>query len=374
MASQRILREYVRSVLAEDDGGGGDYGGYGFDFGMMGDSPYGMSWGGPGLFKQLVQPFADVFTTGKAALENIAARTRTLAKVSYEAVATTLIPILSSDYDKIFKEERAQLDKIEEKYSEVFERTAQALGNDDALISAFALNPALVLTKTLFQKAPQVALGVLELLAGENENLRAALKRLHLTSHPTKGAKSSSSTSSQNDWGGGYGGGGGWGYGGDYGGHSGGGDAWGESIIREIDEETPQQKLQRAISDPQLLRQLQETPLARSMKADAMKVIQKTASDLIKRYKQISSTRTIDDVTRLFPKIDRTKLAELDKLPPEQKDPAEKAIVDQVHASAKAFYMSNVARNLDHMRKIGLSDDHPLVQGYTKVLNIVKSS
>lgn len=339
MTSRRVLKEYVRNALLEDDTG---YGGY--DLSGMGDSPYGMAWGGPSLFKVFVQPFADVISTGRAGAEKLSTRVRTLAKTVFEAVATSVIPILSSDFKKIFDKETEQLNKIKEKYRAVFERTDEALSNSDIALAAFLINPAATAASTILKTAPEVALGIFETLAGDNETLRSFLKKLRASNKVARSQEKADSA----------------------------GPMWYEGRLYEDAESSS--NIVRALSNPKVVGMFNSTPVAREMKQDALSVVRRTTEELLARYKDVMKAHTIEDLVRLFPNVDHAKLQPLSKVPPEQKDGIERTVTEQVRAAAKKLYSTSIQQRLDQMAKLGLSEDHTLVAGYKKVLNIVKSS
>lgn len=163
---KNILREYIENILTEYDGG------YDVDYTNMSDSPMGMSWGGPGLFKTFIEPFVDVLKTGKAASEKVSSKVKTLGKVIFETLKTTLIPALESNYKQIFDSEKEQIKKINQKYSDVYDRTNKALFQNDIIMAAFMTNPALFITAIMAKKSPEVALDVIEVFTGKRYTIK----------------------------------------------------------------------------------------------------------------------------------------------------------------------------------------------------------
>lgn len=365
MTSRRILKEYVKSVLLEDEGYGGS------DYAAMGDSPYGISWGGPSLFKIFVQPFSDVLQTGQAAVEDLSARARTAAKVAFEAVATSILPFYSSDYKEIFEKEAEQIGKIKEKYRDVFERTDAAFAySGDAMLLAFLLDPTALISATVLKKAPAAALEVFETLAGENEHLRALFKKLKIVSRGSSGKSKESEAGVWTTKGGGKGGG--WG-GGDYMGGGGAGIGL-EGKLHEKKKANPNEILVTQLSNPKVQAELQKSPVVMSMKKDARALVNSTVNQLMDRYKQVSSAKSVEDLIRIFPQVNRSKLQALQGLPPDQKAPVEAAIMTQLKASAKEFYAKSLQAQIEQSMKQGIPESHPLLQGYKKVISMIKSS
>src|SRR3990167_1642756 len=118
MSSEKLLREYIRELLAENDGHAGGDGGAGAVMAMgAGMSPYGMHFGdGNDLYKIFIKPFTDVVQTTVGKTKELSQAAQTLTKVAFEAVATSLIPVLSSQYGEIFKKEKIAMDKIRKQY------------------------------------------------------------------------------------------------------------------------------------------------------------------------------------------------------------------------------------------------------------------
>lgn len=343
---RRILKEYVKSVLLEDEGYGAAYGDYS-------DSPYGVSWGGPSLFKIFVEPFVDVFKTTKAAAEDISARTRAAAKVAFEAIATSLIPGLSSDYKAIFEKEHAELEKIKGKYRDVFERTDKALFNEgnDFVLLAFLLDPARFITAVALNKAPSAVLSVFEIFAGESPKLKSFFDKLKILKHAPGQSKEPS---------GGY-----------MGGHG-----YVEGRIYEENEQAqdPNAQLKAKLGNPKVLAAIQNSSKAKAMKQDAMTLVNQTVGDLLSKVKAVQAARTLEDLAKAAPGFDRSKLAPLQKLPANERQAAEQAIVAQVKKAANAFYAKTLQSQIDSAMKAGVPADNPLLQGYKKVMGMIRLS
>lgn len=350
---RRILKEYVKNVLREDEGYGAAYGDYS-------DSPYGVSWGGPSLYKIFVEPFVDVFKTTKGAVEDISARTRAAAKVAFEAIATSLIPIFSSDYKKIFDKEHEQLLKIKEKYRDVFERTDKALYNEgnDFVLLAFLLDPARYITMTALRNAPQAVLSVFETLAGESEHLTSFFNKLKIITHGPGGRSRETNAGVWSS----------------KGGHMDGAGYLESKIYEDEQKQDPNALLIKKLSDPKVISALQKTTKAQSMKKDAQALVNATVNELMEKVKAVNAARTLDDLARAAPGFDRSKMAALQKLPANEKQAAEQAIVNQVKRAAQQFYIKTLQSQIDSAMKAGVPADNPLLQGYKKVMGMIRSS
>lgn len=148
----------MKKNLINEEFGGGDFGGpYGLDF-TGGDHSK--------LTKVFVGPFTDVFKTAAGKGKEVSTKMQTLGKVAIEAVATTFIPQLSSDFKEIFDKEHEQLGKLRNQYRDVYDRTWTAIKDNDVLAAAFAYAPAQMITSAAARKAPGPVLDVVNIMAG----------------------------------------------------------------------------------------------------------------------------------------------------------------------------------------------------------------
>ena len=149
---ERELRETIRGILNEFDGGDGGDGGWG-----SGDGGYGYGGGdyGPGLYKTFLQPFVDVLQTSQAAIETAASKVQLLTSVATYAVMSSVLPFVRADYDAMIEHDKRRMQSIQQKYANVFKRTDQALtevgGNYDGAGIFFVLFPHKVITYNMMK-------------------------------------------------------------------------------------------------------------------------------------------------------------------------------------------------------------------------------
>lgn len=163
--SERLLREYVRTLLREDDGGGdgdgGDYGGYGF----------GPALSQGGFEKIFVQPFTDVLKTGQKAVSDVSSKTQYLIGGALGSVVSSFVPFMAVDWKELQQKEQQRSEKIKDKYGDVINRTNASLFKGDAALMSFLYAPHAFVTTHATAKAPEVALGFLDTIAGESETV-----------------------------------------------------------------------------------------------------------------------------------------------------------------------------------------------------------
>jgi len=155
--SNKILREYVRSVVVENDKNvivefGGDFGG---------------AWMGPltnkllGVGKEgggLLGPFLDIGKTALAGVLDVTNRVWGLLKVTLTAVTNAVIPFWDISYDKINNLTKERSKKIRGRFQHVFDRTDIASEGADFKATMLLLNPAAyILGKAAELVGPNVA-------------------------------------------------------------------------------------------------------------------------------------------------------------------------------------------------------------------------
>lgn len=131
--NEALLREYVRSMLLETE------------FAGAVESSGLPSWGlsGNDLVKAFISPFTDVAKTAIGKGKEIVRRGRTLVRVAFETVISSIIPGIEGEYDKIFEKEESDLENIRSEYRDVYDSTEKAFGKAKAL--AFFASPGLLL-------------------------------------------------------------------------------------------------------------------------------------------------------------------------------------------------------------------------------------
>ena len=113
---ERLLREYITVVLREDGYGG--FGGYGADYAGLGIDPMACMPGrvhytdGDAMYKTFIKPFVDVVGVAAGKTKELSQRAVTTAKVAFESIMTTLIPVLTDDYAEVFRQEHEEIQKI----------------------------------------------------------------------------------------------------------------------------------------------------------------------------------------------------------------------------------------------------------------------
>jgi len=336
MRPDDLLRELVTEILREDYGFGGGYGMYGGDYAGLGlhdtgpgaNGTYGMHFAdGDQLYKAFIKPFVDVVGVAAGKTKEISQRGLTLAKVAFEAVATSLLPILKDSYAEIFASEKEQLDQIRQQYGQVYKATWDAFNESDVMIAAFMYRPDIFLTTKLAAKAPKVAANLLSILTGGAAD--KLLKRLGI------------SPSRQH-----------------------------EGILRE-EHDDPAERLARVINDKRIKEMIEQNHDVQAMSKQAKAIVRSTLSNVYKQASSVLNSRSLDDLQRKVGK----QLPGLDKLqqvPEQERAKVEAQLLAVTKKSMKEFYVKQLEMQAQSAAKAGVPSDHPFIKDYQSVIQKIK--
>jgi hypothetical protein len=339
MSTELLIREYVRQVLKEDDGG--VYGDLAVaDAGM---NPYGVSFGSDSdLYKVFVKPFVDVVDTTMGKTKELSQKAQTLGKVAFEAVATTLIPVLRDSYKEIFAHEKEEIDKIKQEYHDVYQANWDAFRDLDVVCTAFCYAPAAFLTAKMIQKSPSAAISMISVLTGGSIDgwLNKVKEKFDITKEPPKTGLDVP------------------------GGHDGGGHHGSQAML---EAEGTQPSIEQVLTNPKLVAKIQESPLVKKMERDGRAMVRGTLEQVFKQAQAIIRAQSLQDMQNKT----HAKLKGLDKLaqvPPQERQKLEQAILAGAKKSMKAFYIKNLEGQVKQAIDAGISESSPYVQDYKRVI------
>lgn len=374
MPSERLLREYVREVLREDDTAAvwGDL--HSHDMMMH---PYGAHFGsGSDLFKIFVKPFVDVFDTAMGKTKELSVKAQTLARVAFETIATTLVPIFSDSYKEIFANEKKHIDKIRQEYKEVYQSNWDAFRDNDAFWTAFCYAPWAVITVKLIKHSPKTAGRMLSTLTGGKTD-----KILSRLLGDWRGAGMSPKTGL------------GWrdGHGHMHGGYGetmgmGGGGMGGmgfEGVVREDSagrghkkaRATDGDRLDKAaqvLTSDKFLSVLRGSDVVKGMEHEAQAAVRGSLSQVFKEAKAVAGAKTLHDLQQRSGK----QLKGLDKLqqvPQAERQKVEAQLLATLRQAMKNFYVKSLEGQVNSALKAGVPEDSPYVQDYRSVISKVKA-
>lgn len=353
---RELLKEYVK-LLVEDDGGDG-----GFGFGDMG--PFGMQFGSQSdLYNIFIRPFTDVAQTAAGKTKSMVSRTVTLAHVMFEAIATTLIPILASEYGEIFQRGNARLEKIEQEYKEVYDSTWSAFRDNDIALTAFFYKPTMAITAHAARLAPKALIKSLSLLSGGSMDsfLSKVAKKFDFGDIAIKPLERKTGLDTDK-WSGH--GGGGWG--------DGGGGAWMESFIREDEQKKEQKKpdIGKILSSEKVMNALETSQVMRKLQSQIQNTVNSTLNDAVNMASEVFKANTVEQLVRLTKK-NIPEVTKLKSLPQQERAKAEKVILMTTKKSIKKLYTDNLEKTIKQAQSAGVPSDHPFIAAYHKAIDTI---
>jgi len=361
MSSERLLREYVREVLREDDTGAvwGDL--HSHDMMMH---PYGAHFGsGSDLFKIFVKPFVDVFDTAMGKTKELSVRVQTLARVAFETIATTLVPIFSDSYKQIFANEKKHIDKIRQEYKEVYQSNWDAFRDNDAFWTAFCYAPWAIVTVKLIKHSPKAAGRMLSTLTGGKHD--KVLSRL-LGDWNAAGMGPKTGLNYNGGWRDGHG-------------HMHGGyetmgiGGFYEGTLHEDEgDEGRLDKAARALTSDRFLSALRESPIVKGMEHEAQAAVKGALSQVYKEARAVAQAKTLHDLQQRSGK----QLKGLDKLrqvPEAERQKVEAQLLVTLRQAMKNFYCKSLESQLESAMKAGVPESSPYVRDYKSVIAKIKT-
>lgn len=321
------LRQEIRKIICEDDYGGMDV------TGNIG--PHGASFGSnKDLYNVFIAPFTDVAKIAAGKTKEMSVRAQTLGKAAIESIATTLIPVLKSDYDELFAREQQALDQIKSQYQDVYDASWDAIRDNDIATAAFLFAPGPMLTAQAARKAPQEAIKLISVLTGGRLDnfLSRVSSKFDL---PGTGAKDTRE-----------------------------GPGFHEHIVRESSTTLD---IGKVLTQPKIINRIEHNPRIKTMQDATRKAVNATLTAVVSKFEKLSRARTLQDIKGLIG--DTKGFAKLNELKPDERKQAEEVIVDAVKKGARDIYKKNIETALQRMLDAGIPKSHPLVKEYEKVIS-----
>lgn len=369
---EKLLREYL-TYLLEDTVGASTLADAGISAGDISAAagPYGMAFGSKEDLKNtFITPFTDVFKTAVGKSKEITRKGRTVLTVGFAAILSTLIPGLSVRYSEIFKEEEKDIDKIKNEYKDVYERTSKALASTDAAFLAFMSAPDLALTAIAARKAPEVAKDTLSILTAgfsdvlfdelmeknfldpeddEDYKHKTASRKKRASRRDTSLLKKTDKSDNKKT------------------------EAveLNLSLLKEISEEEASRKI---LTNKKFLRKsLENSPNLRDVQKISIQTYRRSLNEV---YKQalgvLKNAKSVEEIEKIAGK----KIPEAEKLRQlqgEERQSAEKMLIDTIRKSMKEFYIKNLQSQVDVVLKAGIPEEAQYVIDFKETIQKIKS-
>jgi hypothetical protein len=349
MKPEQLLREYVRVLLSEDDGG--VYGDLAITDATM--NPYGISFGsGDDLYRVFLKPFVDVVDTAQGKTKELSQKAQTLAKVAFEAIATSLVPVVSDSYKEIFAKEKEHIDKIREEYHDVYASNWDAFRDNDVMCTAFCYDPTAVLGLKLAKQSPRIAIKFISTLSGGTldswlEKVKHNFGISDKDEEPKTGL--------------------------DFKGHGPENAVPMESLVRE-DAEGSEKKpsLSQVLTSPKLIEKLKQSPVVQKMEQEGRGMVRSTLAQVYKQAQGVLKANSLQALEQATgSKLKGTE--KLSQVPQEDRAKLEQATLAGARTSLKAFYIKNLEGQVKKALSSGIPQDSDYVKDYQRVIARVKA-
>lgn len=348
-SDEKLLRETVRSILEEE---WADYGGVtpwtvpGMGGGVKGSkSSIGFGTPGNSLYSIFIDPFVNAAKVIGAEVGQTGVRLVALLHTVLEAALSVLLPKFQADYDKISKQQKAQIDKIREHYKSSYEAMDDAWNHPDIQLFSFLHDPSTWLSYKMITAKPQAVLSVYDTIAEGNQSLLLYLRdirnRMYGTSTPG-GSLPMAQPSSHH-----------------------------EAAAPTPKKKTKGELIADALTSPQFIEMVNALPLVQQMKKDAASIDQQTTSQLTQAMQPVLNADTAEDLAHASGGAWQVP-QELSKLEPGEKSDLEGPLVDQTKASMKAFYASRAEEQLAQATSLGVASNSPYVSSLKALLQSLK--
>jgi len=340
-----LLREYIKLLLKEDDGGFGDMGGLG-SFAAS-DSPFGVSLTSPDAIKNtFITPFVDVFSTTSGKVGELSVKAQSLGKVAFESLMTSLVPSLSDDFNKIFAKEQNQIEKLKQQYKPVYDATWGALLDDDVTFLAMLYSPKLFFATDFLQKAPAAVMATASILSGGRlDGVLSKIKNaFHITDKKSKGDDSHYNNYENSR-------------------HIG-------DLLHE-DDAKPKKNVVDVLSSEKLVNAFLDSPETQRAQQSAQKIVQGALTQAYNTAKGIADAKSVEDLSRITGK--KIDLSKLKSLPQEDTQQAEQQLLKAVKASSKQFIVKNLLGQVQAARKANVPENSQYILDYNRVIQKIRS-
>lgn len=344
----KVLREYVRQILREDD-----YGGMMMAAGDM--NPYGVHIASnDALYKTFIKPFVDVVDVAAGKTKELSQKAQTLGKIAFETIGSTIFPWLSSDYAEIFQEEKSQIDKIKSQYAEVYQATWDAFQTNDVAWTAFFCYPGAVFASSLARKTPLVTLKMLSVFSGGTMDNFLSRAQQKFSTNNKKSNNNNDSIDSIDKLP---------------------SPTW-ESVLREDDEKKRQPKKKTTLADvltnEKVIKKALSSPTAQRIQKETREVVHGTLQSVFEHAQAVMSSKSFEELQKKIGKPLKG-LEKLKGMQPEARQAAEAQVLTTLKKSMTAFYVKNLEAQVKQALDAGIPQNSGYVKDYATVIQKIKS-
>ena len=127
-----------------------------------------------------------------------------------------------------------------------------------------------------------------------------------------------------------------------------------------------------------MIQAVAESEKAKKMASDATKIYRKTLSEIFRQAEEVMKrAKTIEDLEKIAGKKAKgdlkAKIAEIKKLPPQEKTKAEKMLIDGSRKASKEFYVKSLTDTVSAVVKGGVPEESQFVKDYRETIAKIKA-
>ena len=321
------------------------------------------------LAKIFLEPLTDLAGVIKGSIAKISSRARTAIEVSLKGIPTLIVPGLSYDYSKLFQDEKIRIDKIKEKYKDVFAKTDKALGSDAQLLS-FMLNPTRFIASTIVIEAPGIIPDLLGVIGGDavgdavayaKKKMGHENKKQYLAKHGNKGIgidsidqyigndtnyRSTDAISHKKDFSKYYEG------------------AEPKNILQES---KMTQIAMELLNNPSVKKALQNSQALKDIQTQAKSSVNETVSNIEKNVNNLLGVQSLEELEKVLNK--KINLSSLEKIDPKEQEIAKQILLTQTKKAVIETYIDLAKKNLEEFQTSNIPESSYLAQLYSGLIS-----
>lgn len=169
--NEKLIRQYVRLIIEDDGGYGGDFGG-GYGGGTWAGST---GLYGPSIVRGVIEPFKDAAKVGSQGLKKVAAATAGSLSIILKGLMQIVMSDYDADFNSVFQRMNEKINALnnDQGFRQAMQRVDKAFENEDLAVVMFMTAPGYFLGRSVASHgvnfALSIALPVLNVLGIEDK-------------------------------------------------------------------------------------------------------------------------------------------------------------------------------------------------------------
>lgn len=286
----------------------------------------------------------------------VGAKAQTLLSVVLRGIPSLVIPFIKTHYDQIYAREKSQLDRIRQKYPDVFKNAGQ-LFTGDAKLAAFMINPVLMTSAVAAQGSVDVVLGLTNALGAGDRGITDQVRQIwrHVNRLPASSAsigKSSRIETTPE--------------------RKGNEDLYyTEGFLHEA---TQAQRLAvKLLRNKQFQQKLGHSHVVQDLKKMAETVKNETLNELIKFAQDIRQVEDIEGLKAMAPDLAQKIQQQLQRLSPGEQESVLRTTIQQVKNDSILALTEKMKEDIATLQKLQVPSASEMISAYEKALSEISA-